>query len=201
VCFADAPPSHRVEQFPKLGAGVALTPAEHHGERPTLAIAGEVQFGREAPSAAPQSLVFGVQEPLFSSAALDAPLAPAACSGEPGSPCRPRSPPTPLRPPRVVFGLRVGQQALPSAVAPPAVEAVEAGLCQGPYLSGRSRQGEPVRSFQRMPLTTVRCAPSIGHRFGRIRAPAARSLAKLGRLSLHAVYHSGASRSRLPRTG
>jgi hypothetical protein len=29
-------------------------------------------------------------------------------------------------------------------------------FCQGPYLSGRSCQGEPVRSFQRMPFTTVR---------------------------------------------
>ena len=29
-------------------------------------------------------------------------------------------------------------------------------VCQGPYLSGRSRQGEPVRSFQRIPLMMVR---------------------------------------------
>jgi hypothetical protein len=53
-------------------------------------------------------------------------------------------------------------------------------VCQGPYLSGRSRQGEPVRSFQRMPLTTVRCSLHCP-RFNRTRARAARSLARLDR--------------------
>src|SRR5213079_3797739 len=31
-------------------------------------------------------------------------------------------------------------------------------LCHGPYRSGRSRQGAPVRSFHRMALTIGRCA-------------------------------------------
>jgi hypothetical protein len=52
--------AHRVQQSFELGATVALTGGEYYGERATLAVAGEVDLGREAPSALSQSLVFRV---------------------------------------------------------------------------------------------------------------------------------------------
>src|SRR5215210_180749 len=52
--------AHRVEEFLKPGAPMTLAGGEHHGQRPTLAVAGEVQLGGESSPAAPQSLVRGV---------------------------------------------------------------------------------------------------------------------------------------------
>ncbi len=71
--------AHRIEQPFELGTAVALTGGEYHAERAALAVAGEVQLGGEATFAASQRLVFGVQEPLFSSCSLGSRLAPAAC--------------------------------------------------------------------------------------------------------------------------
>jgi hypothetical protein len=51
--------AHRVEQFLKLGAAVALTGSHDHRERATFAVTGEVDLGRKASPAASQSLVFG----------------------------------------------------------------------------------------------------------------------------------------------
>jgi hypothetical protein len=53
------------------------------------------------------------------------------------------------------FGLGVGEESLPGAIGLRAANRSEQ-VCQGPYRSGRSRQGTPVASFQRMPLSTRR---------------------------------------------
>jgi hypothetical protein len=74
ACYA-----HPFKQSLKLGAAVALAGGYDHREWPALAFAGEVQLGREASFAAPQCLILGVQEPLFSSRSLGSRLAPAAC--------------------------------------------------------------------------------------------------------------------------
>jgi hypothetical protein len=57
---------------------------------------------------------------------------------------------------RVRVGLRMRQEAIPQV--PSLLQRLKRSkqVCQGPYLCGRSRQGEPVRSFHRMPLMTVR---------------------------------------------
>lgn len=70
---------YSVEEPPKLRAAVALGEGHDHRERAALAVAGEVHLRRETAPAAPQGLVFGVQEPPFASSLAGLRLAPAAC--------------------------------------------------------------------------------------------------------------------------
>ena len=51
--------------------------------------------------------------------------------------------------------LQLPQESLPQPLSPPPVETL-ATVGQGPYRSGKSRQGAPVRTTHRMPLMMVR---------------------------------------------
>ena len=138
---------HRVEQSFELGAVVALTAGEHHRQRPALAVPGEVQLGPKTAPAAPQGLARGVQQPLFSSAALGWLLAPAACWWA-----------------RItVSSALTSHSASPTASflvwawvskrsqVPSRLQRLKRSkqVCQGPYLPGRSRQGENRSSISR----------------------------------------------------
>lgn len=71
--------ANAVQYRPQLRAVMALAWCDDDRERPSLAVAGEVQLGRQPSTAPSQSLVGRVLDPLFTSAWLGRRRAPLAC--------------------------------------------------------------------------------------------------------------------------
>src|SRR3954470_2001212 len=130
---------------------------EHHGHRLAAALGAEMDLGGEAPLAAPERLLRGVP-----------PFAPAACwcarITVPSTKCRSQSS-APAASAWRWTAARSWSQTPARVQRRKRVYTV----CQGPYRSGRSRQGTPVASFQRMPLSIRRssCRGRPGFRGGK----------------------------------
>src|SRR3954449_7357349 len=123
---------------------VRLAGCEHHGHRLAAALGAEMDLGGEAALAAPERLLRWVP-----------PFAPAACwcarITVPSTKCRSQSS-APAASAWRWTAARSWSQTPARVQRRKRVYTV----CQGPYRSGKSRQGTPVASFQRIPLSSRR---------------------------------------------
>ena len=129
------------------GAGPGSAPASSACRGPRR---GGGPSSRSRPGCAPSASVAG------------SPPLPRPRAGAPGSPCRPRSGQLQSSwPAASACALDGREDPVPDPGQRPAAEA-RVHRRPGPYRSGRSRQGAPVASFHRIPLTSAdrRAAPS-----------------------------------------
>jgi hypothetical protein len=139
----DGPPVHqRLED----GRFVLLTRSEQHGQRPALPLGLEVHLRAEAALALAKRLRF-----------WRPPFAPAACwcarITVPSTKWTPQST-APARSARCWTAAKIRSQIPATRQRQNRLYTVD----HGPYRSGRSRQGLPVRSRHRMPLMIRRCS-------------------------------------------
>src|SRR4051795_139678 len=152
-------PPHRAlgQQLGEHRRLVGLAGREHHGHRLAAALGAEMDLGGEAPLAVAERLLRWVP-----------PFAPAACwcarITVPSTKCSSQSS-APAASAWRWTAARSWSQTPARVQRRKRVYTV----CQGPYRSGKSRQGTPVASFQRIPLSSRRssCRGRPGFRGGK----------------------------------
>ena len=139
---------HRIHQSFELRRLVSLSGGDFRGKGQTSAVSNQVQLAAESASRAAQSMVFG----LFFAPFLPPPAAARlARIDEPSTHQRSQS----------IFpsvSSRIWSRSRIRSNRPSRRQRRKRSytVCQGPYRSGRSRQGAPVRSTQRMAFRIVR---------------------------------------------
>src|SRR5439155_17395388 len=133
-----------VEQRVEDGGLVLLARGEHEGHRLTMPLGAGVHLGRKAALAVAECLGFWVP-----------PFAPAACwcarITEPSTKWMPQS-----TSPAASAWRWTASNSRSQIPASRQRRKRLYSVCHGPYRSGTSRQGAPVRIFHRIPLRTVR---------------------------------------------
>ncbi len=139
---------HRIHQPFELRRLVSLSGGDFRGKGQTSAVSNQVQLAAESASRAAQSVVFGL---LFAPFLPPPAAARLARIDEPSTHQRSQSI-FPSASSRIWSCSRIRSNR-PSRCQRPKRSYT---VCQGPYRSGRSRQGAPVRSTQTIPFRIVR---------------------------------------------
>jgi len=143
-----SPNTHRVHQSFELRRLVSLSAGDFGGKGQASAVSNQVQLAAESASRAAQSVVFGLLVAPFLPPPAAARLARIA---EPSTHQRSQS----ILP---SASSRIWSRSRIASNKPSRCQRRKRSytVCQGPYRSGKSRQGAPVRSTQRSAFTMVR---------------------------------------------
>ena len=138
------PDAHGVHQVFELGTLVALSGGDFGGQGQASAVSNQVHFAAESASRAAQTVVGGLSGPPF----LPAPAA--------ARDARTEEPSTHQRSQSILpsWSSRSCNRSRMRSNRPSCCQRWKRSytVCHGPYRSGRSRQGAPVRRTQKMPF-------------------------------------------------